>query len=173
MLPIYVRPRGHDYEKIVIKPTETSAGYTINLCKDCNYSYLSDFVTSGDEHFDEHYHEYSLFVARYDEEKHFILRCYCDCGEVDNSLVYAVFIDENGDYITPSTNVDGEVRYSQLVGDFNVLILSNGGVILATFNPAVEEEVIWRNKMSDTKHGAKLNAVCINILKGICRRAHA
>jgi hypothetical protein len=133
----YVRPHGHDYEKIVVKPTENSAGYTVNLCKQCDYSYLSDFVTSGDIDFEEHIHEYSLFVARYDAQSYFLLQYYCDCGEVDNSQIHVLFIDDNGNYIPQTINGYGEVRYAHLSGNYNVFILDNHGEVLSNFRVSV------------------------------------
>ena len=129
----YVRPHGHDYEKIVVKPTDSSTGYTINLCRHCNYSYLSDFVTSGDEWFEEHIHEYSLFVARYDAQERFIVQNYCACGEIDNTLLNIIFIDEGGNYTFLTPNYNGEVRYSHLYGDYNVYILNKQGEMLNSF----------------------------------------
>ena len=34
--------------KEVVEPTETEVGYTKYTCQNCEYSYLSDYVTSGD-----------------------------------------------------------------------------------------------------------------------------
>lgn len=52
-----------------MEATEDSVGYTRHLCVVCNYSYLSDFVTSGDTGYIEeevqepqHKHLYQLHV---------------------------------------------------------------------------------------------------------------
>jgi len=44
----YITPLGHDYEIIKVEATIDKVGYTKYDCKNCDYSYLSDFVTSGD-----------------------------------------------------------------------------------------------------------------------------
>lgn len=150
----YVRPHGHEYEKTVVKPTETEAGYTINLCKHCGYSYLSDFVTSGDIGFEEHHHGYSLFVARYDAQAYFLLQYYCECGEVDNSLLNVLFIDGRGTYIPMTVNGNGELRYSHLSGTYNVYILNKQAEILSEFTISVNltEEHIHRYSLTVTRH---------------------
>lgn len=45
----YVRPTGHNYEDTVVEATEDTVGYTFHRCTECEYSYLSDFVRSGEQ----------------------------------------------------------------------------------------------------------------------------
>ena len=41
-----VVPAGHIYSPIVTNPTCTAEGYTTYICEDCNYTYISDYVTA-------------------------------------------------------------------------------------------------------------------------------
>ena len=40
---------GHDYEKIVVQPTETEQGYTLHICKRCKDEYKDNYVPSIDK----------------------------------------------------------------------------------------------------------------------------
>ena len=40
---------GHDYEEIVVQPTETEQGYTLHICKRCKDEYKDNYVPSIDK----------------------------------------------------------------------------------------------------------------------------
>ena len=45
----YVAPLGHDFTEEQKEAAEGQIGYTLHICARCDYSYVSDFVTSGDD----------------------------------------------------------------------------------------------------------------------------
>ena len=111
----YTKATGHTYLDIVVEATEDSVGYTRHLCVVCNYSYLSDLVTSGDtgyieeeEQEPQHKHLYQLHVQDNAADKYFIALRVCACGDSKVGNLTADLTDENGQTIGYLTR-DGTV----------------------------------------------------------------
>ena len=151
MLPIipryvtdYTKATGHTYLDIVVEATEDSVGYTRHLCIVCNYSYLSDFVTSGDtgyieEEEPQHKHLYQLHVQDNAEDKYFIALRVCACGDSNVGNLTVNLKSESGEEIQLFANEYGQVDYAGLYGNYIVTITDENGAELTMFDISAGE----------------------------------
>jgi hypothetical protein len=114
---------------------------------------------------EEHIHGYKPTVTRYDNEKYFTVQYVCDCGEIENAVFHAIFIDGNGDSRTLNADGNGAVDYSTLSsGDYGVFILDNYGVILTGFTLSIAEAHVHEYSYSLTRRDGEsrfaVNYVC-------------
>ena len=124
-----------------MEATPESVGYTRHICIKCNYSYISDIVTSGDtgyipqpaEPTEPHSHSYQLYVQDNTQGKFFIVLRVCNCGDVRGGGL-SVLASKDGTNFSPLTvNAYGQVFYSDLTARYEVKVLDELGRELKTF----------------------------------------
>ena len=128
---------------VLVEATPESIGYTRHICIVCDYSYISDYVTSGDTGYIEppgqdHAHAYAFYVQDASEEKYFIARYVCDCGASAVGNVSVTATDQNGAVVQLSVNEYGQVDYSRLSGSYTVRITDGAGELLKEFSVTAE-----------------------------------
>lgn len=125
-----------DHTFAAVQTVEPSC--TEYICIVCDYSYISDYVTSGDTGYIEppgqdHAHAYTFYVQDAPEEKYFIARYVCDCGASAVGNVSVTATDQNGAVVQLSVNEYGQVDYSRLSGSYTVRITDGAGELLKEF----------------------------------------
>ena len=140
-----------------MEATEDSVGYTRHLCVVCNYSYLSDFVTSGDTGYIEeevqepqHKHLYQLHVQDNAEDKYFIALRVCACGDSKVGNLTADLTDENGQTILLSSNEYGQFDYAGIYGNYIVRLLDEDGAELKMFDISAGEAPVIPGETPDS-----------------------
>ena len=139
-----------------MEATEDSVGYTRHLCVVCNYSYLSDFVTSGDTGYIEeevqepqHKHLYQLHVQDNAEDKYFIALRVCVCGDSKVGNLTANLTDENGQTILLFSNEYGQFDYAGIYGNYIVTITDEDGAELTMFDISAGEAPVIPDETPD------------------------
>lgn len=132
------------YTDIVVEATEGSLGYTRHLCIVCNYSYLSDFVTSGDDGYIEepkpvHEHKYELHVQDFEADKYFVALRVCVCGDSKAGEFNIVLTNAAGETLQLVPNEYGQADYADLYGDWLVTITDEDGAALTMFDLSAGE----------------------------------
>ena len=116
-------------------------GYTRHLCVVCNYSYLSDFVTSGDTGYVEeeepkpsHEHKYNLYVQNYESDKYFIAINACLCGSTNAGELNIQLVNVSGETMQLVADEFGQVDYGDIYGEWLVTIYDENGEQLTMFD---------------------------------------
>ena len=140
----YVNATGHTYTDIVVEATEDSLGYTRHLCIVCNYSYLSDFVTSGDDGYIEepkpvHEHKYELHVQDFEADKYFVALRVCICGDSKAGELNILLTNAAGETVQLVPNEYGQADYADVYGEWLVTITDNDGAQLTMFDLSAGE----------------------------------
>ena len=119
---------------IVVAATPDSLGYTRHLCINCNYSYLTDFVTSGDDGYivpeepapEIHQHAFNWYVEDDAEAMNILVLRACVCGETYNGYYTVYFTDEDGN-ISEIKQTGNRIDYSEMYGFLEVRITDEDG----------------------------------------------
>jgi hypothetical protein len=137
----YVQPKGHQYLDVLVPATEDSLGYTRHICVDCNYSYLSDYVTSGDTGYipepeepvvpEIHQHSYEFYTQNDSDNMSLIVMRVCKCGDTKNVYFNVTFTDEDGN-ISKSKQAGNKIDYSEFYGQVLISVSDETGVALKT-----------------------------------------
>lgn len=143
-----------------MKAEEGKVGYTKYTCKTCDYNYISDFVTSGDDGYleekpdqpeqpdkptepenpdnpdepGEHTHEYVFDAVVRENEKTMTVSYLCECGDNRTEFVKVEFTsveDGSGVVLIPGEN--GELDFAVLEGKYIVTVTNDNGEELMSY----------------------------------------
>ena len=136
---------------VLVPATADSLGYTRHICVDCNYSYLSDFVTSGDDGYivppeepvnpEIHQHTYELQTQDDGENMCLLVMRVCDCGDVKNGYYTVTFTDEEGN-VTERKETGNKIDYSALYGTVTITLADENGEQLKTIVVTAKEKPV-------------------------------
>lgn len=126
---------------VLVPATPDSLGYTRHICVDCNYSYLSDYVTSGDTGYipepeepvipEIHKHTYEIQTMDDSENMSLIVMRVCNCGDVKNGYYTVTFTDDEG-VVTESKETGNAIDYSAYYGQVVITLADENGEQLKT-----------------------------------------
>ena len=117
----------------------------------CNYSYLSDYVTSGDDGYipepeepvipEIHKHVYEIQTMDDSENMQVIVMRVCACGNVKNGYFAVTFTDEDGN-VTESKETGNKIDYSELYGQVVITLADENGELLKTVVVTAKEKPV-------------------------------
>ena len=126
---------------VLVPATPESLGYTRHICVNCNYSYLSDYVTSGDDGYipepeepeipEIHKHTYELHTLDDSENMSLIVMRVCACGDTKNGYFNVTFRDMDGN-ITERKETGNRIDYSEFYGQLVITLADETGEQLKT-----------------------------------------
>ena len=136
---------------VLVPATPDSLGYTRHICADCNYSYLSDYVTSGDIGYipepeepvipEIHQHTYEIYAQDDSENMSLIVMRVCNCGDTKNGYFTVTFTDEDGN-VTESKETGNKIDYSEMFGQVIINIADENGEQLKTVVVTAQEKPV-------------------------------
>jgi len=136
---------------VLVPATEDSLGYTRHICVDCNYSYLSDYVTSGEDGYivppeepvipEIHQHTYELCAQDDSENMNLIVMRVCNCGDTKNGYFTVRFTDEDG-VVTERKETGNKIDYSAFYGQVVITLADEEGTELKTTVVTAQEKPV-------------------------------
>ena len=136
---------------VLVPATPDSLGYTRHICIDCNYSYLSDYVTSGDIGYipepeepeipEVHKHSYEIQTMDDSENMSVIVMRVCACGDVKNGYYNVSFTNDEGE-VTEFKETGNKIDYSAMFGQVVISIADENCEQLKTVAVTAQEKTV-------------------------------
>ena len=136
---------------VLVPATPDSLGYTRHICVNCNYSYLSDYVTSGDIGYipepeepvipEIHKHAYEIQTMDDSENMSLIVLRICNCGDKKSGYFAVTFTDEDG-VVTERKETGNKIDYSEFYGQVIISIADESGEQLKTLAVTAQEKPV-------------------------------
>ena len=186
---------GHDYEEIVVQPTETEQGYTLHICKRCKDEYKDNYVPSIDKKdpIQIKDNEKNITIIEKEEQKYIIVEPNTTVDTLKEAIIiekeYTVIDKENkqkegilatGDKITVKDTyktsyiiiVKGDVNGDGVI-DFmgDVVMLNNYrlGLIKLSKEAIIAGDMNMDGKIDFVEDIAKINNYRINAVRSLIK----